>query len=146
MVCILDADKEGFLRSETSLIQTIGRSARHINAEVILYADKMTNSMQRAISETDRRRALQVAYNTEHGITPQGIKKAIRKGIEEEIQARREVADAVGRDESEEVTAEYLNELEGEMLKAAENLEFERAAQLRDELQVLKRRFFIDAA
>ena len=138
MVCILDADKEGFLRSETSLIQTIGRSARHINAEVILYADKVTNSMQRAIDETDRRRALQLAYNTEHGITPEGIKKAIRKGIEEEIQARKEAAEAVGRDETEEVTAEYLNELEGEMLKAAENLEFERAAALRDRIMSLK--------
>ncbi len=138
MVCILDADKEGFLRSETSLIQTIGRSARHINAEVILYADKMTNSMQRAIDETNRRRALQLAYNQEHGITPEGIKKAIRRGIEEEIQARREVAEAVGRDETEEVTAEYLNDLEAEMLQAAENLEFERAAALRDRIMSMK--------
>jgi excinuclease ABC subunit B len=138
MVCILDADKEGFLRSETSLIQTIGRSARHINAEVILYADTMTGSMQRAIDETNRRRALQIAYNEQHGITPETIKKAIRRGIEEEIQARREVAEAVGRDETEEVTAEYLNELEGEMLKAAENLEFERAAALRDRILSLK--------
>ncbi|MDB5352222.1 MAG: excinuclease subunit [Planctomycetota bacterium] len=138
MVCILDADKEGFLRSETSLIQTIGRSARHVNAEVVLYADTMTNSMQRAIDETNRRRALQTAYNIEHGITPETIVKAIRRGIEEEIQAREQVRKAVGKDEAEEVTLEYLNELEAEMLQAAENLEFERAAALRDRIVALK--------
>jgi len=134
MVCILDADKEGFLRSETSLIQTIGRSARHINAEVVLFADKMTPSMQRAIDETDRRRALQLAYNAEHGITPEGIHKAIRRGIEEEVQAKTEARKAVGRDELTDASEEFLNELEAEMLKAAENLEFERAAALRDRI------------
>jgi excinuclease ABC subunit B len=134
MVCILDADKEGFLRSETSLIQTIGRSARHVNAEVVLYADKVTASMQRALDETKRRRELQIAYNTEHGITPEGIVKAIRRGIEEEVQARAEVRKAVGRDESQDANEEYLNELEAEMLKAAEALEFERAAALRDRI------------
>ncbi len=138
LVCILDADKEGFLRSETSLIQTIGRSARHINAEVVLYADKVTNSMQRALDETNRRRALQLAYNAEHGITPEGIVKAIRRGIEEEIQAKAEVARAVGRDEATEATEEFLNELEAEMLKAAESLEFERAAALRDRIMQLR--------
>jgi excinuclease ABC subunit B len=138
MVCILDADKEGFLRSETSLVQTIGRSARHINAEVVLYADKVTNSMQRAIDETQRRRALQLAYNTEHGITPEGIVKAIRRGIEEEVQAKAEVRKAVGRDESTDATEEFLNELEAEMLKAAESLEFERAASLRDRILQLR--------
>ncbi|MHC5541401.1 excinuclease ABC subunit UvrB, partial [Singulisphaera rosea] len=126
MVCILDADKEGFLRSETSLIQTIGRAARHVNAEVVLYADTVTQSMQRAIDETLRRRALQLAYNAEHGITPESIVKAIRRGIEEEIQAKAEVRKAVGRDENTDATEEYLNELEAEMLAAAENLEFER--------------------
>ena len=125
MVCILDADKEGFLRSETSLIQTIGRSARHVNAEVVLYADKVTQSMQRAIDETNRRRALQLAYNAEHGITPETIVKAIRRGIEEETQAKVEARNAVGRDEMTDVTEEYINELEAEMLRAAENLEFE---------------------
>jgi excinuclease ABC subunit B len=138
MVCILDADKEGFLRSETSLIQTIGRSARHVNAEVVLYADTVTGSMQRAIDETQRRREKQLAYNTEHGITPETIVKAIRRGIEEEIQAKSEVRKAVGRDEVTDATEEYLNELEAEMLKAAEALEFERAAELRDRIMQLK--------
>lgn len=138
MVCILDADKEGFLRSETSLIQTIGRAARHVNAEVVLYADNVTQSMQRAIDETNRRRALQVAYNTEHGITPEGIVKAIRRGIEEQIQAKNEERKAVGRDEATDATEEYLNELEAEMLKAAESLEFERAAALRDRIVELR--------
>jgi excinuclease ABC subunit B len=138
MVCILDADKEGFLRSETSLIQTIGRAARHVNAEVVLYADKVTQSMQRALDETARRRALQLAYNAEHGITPEGIVKAIRRGIEEEIQARAEVRKAVGRDELSEASEDYLNALESEMLQAAESLEFERAAALRDKIMALR--------
>ena len=138
MVCILDADKEGFLRSETSLIQTIGRAARHINAEVVLYADTVTRSMQRAIDETNRRRTLQLEYNAANGITPQTIVKAIRRGIEEEVQAKAEVRKAVGRDEVTEASEEYLNELEGEMLKAAENLEFERAAALRDRIMELR--------
>jgi excinuclease ABC subunit B len=138
MVCILDADKEGFLRSETSLIQTIGRSARHVNAEVVLYADKVTASMQRAIDETERRRELQLAYNLEHGITPESIVKAIRRGIEEEIEARAIVRSAVGRDEATESTEDYLAALEAEMLDAAEKLEFERAAALRDRIVELR--------
>ena len=139
LVCILDADKEGFLRSETSLIQTIGRSARNVNAEVILYGDTVTESMQKAIDETNRRRALQLAYNKEHGITPATIKKAIRKGIEEEIEAKRVAAEAVGiKSEQQFVTQEFLQELEGEMLEAAESLDFERAAQLRDRILKLK--------
>jgi excinuclease ABC subunit B len=138
MVCILDADKEGFLRSETSLIQTIGRAARHVNATVVLYADTVTQSMQRALDETQRRRTLQVAYNTEHGITPETIVKAIRRGIEEEIQAKDEARRAVGIDESTEATAEYVNALEAEMLEAAEKLEFERAAALRDRVMQLR--------
>ncbi len=138
MVCILDADKEGFLRSETSLIQTIGRAARHVNAEVVLYADTVTQSMQRAIDETTRRRALQLAYNTEKGITPETIHKAIRRGIEEQIQAKAEVRKAVNRDEATDANEDYLNELEAEMLTAAENLEFERAAALRDRIMQIK--------
>ncbi len=138
MVCILDADKEGFLRSATSLIQTIGRSARHVNAEVVLYADTVTQSMKRAIDETERRRTLQLAYNVEHGITPESIVKSIRRGIEEEMQAKVEVRKAVGRDEASDASEEYLNQLEAEMLAAAEGLEFERAAALRDRIVQLK--------
>src|SRR5690606_38662739 len=139
LVCILDADKEGFLRSATSLIQTIGRSARNVNAEVILYADRVTPSMQEAIDETNSRREKQVAYNQQHGITPETIRKAIRRGIEEEIEARRIEREATGAgDEQEYVTQEYLQELEAEMLAAAENLEFERAADLRDRILRIK--------
>ncbi len=140
LVCILDADKEGFLRSDTSLIQTIGRSARNVNAEVVLYADMVTESMQKAIDETNRRRELQLRYNAEHGITPETIRKAIRRGIEEEIEARRLVQTAGGMSSEEQfVTQEFLNELEQEMLAAAEMLEFERAAQLRDRIVTLKK-------
>jgi excinuclease ABC subunit B len=138
LVAILDADKEGFLRSETSLIQTIGRSARNVNAEVILYADKVTESMQRAIDETQRRRELQLAYNAEHGITPETIKKAIRRGIEEEIAAQRVITESAGLNETQYVTQEFLNALKSEMHTAAQNLEFERAAQLRDRILELK--------
>ena len=139
LVAILDADKEGFLRSATSLIQTIGRSARNANAEVILYADKVTDSMQFAISETNRRRELQLRYNAEHGITPETIKKAIKRGIEDEIAAQQVVTKAAGISETQYVTQEFLNELEAEMLAAAQNLEFERAAQLRDRILELKK-------
>jgi excinuclease ABC subunit B len=138
LVAILDADKEGFLRSETSLVQTIGRSARHVNAEVVLYADKVTESMQRAIDETDRRRELQVAYNQEHGITPETIHKAIRRGIEEEREAQQIVQRAGGMPAEQYVTQEHLNELEAEMLAAAKDLDFERAAKLRDRILELK--------
>ena len=138
LVAILDADKEGFLRSATSLIQTIGRSARNVNAKVILYADKVTNSMQQAIDETKRRRELQLAYNEANGIAPETIQKAIRKGIEEEIAAHNLVQETAGADETHYVTQEFVNELEGEMMKAAEGLEFERAAQLRDRIMQLK--------
>ena len=135
MVAILDADKEGFLRSETSLIQTIGRAARNVNAKVILYADKMTNSLQAAIDETLRRRSIQEAFNKEHGITPRSVDKKINEGIEGEASAHREANAAVGRtDERVYVTQEYINELEKEMMAAAEQMEFERAAALRDRI------------
>ena len=138
-VAILDADKEGFLRSETSLVQTIGRSARNVNAKVILYADKVTDSMRKAIDETKRRRDIQQAYNEEHNITPETIRKNIRAGIEAESAAHREANAAVGRnDESVYVTEEYISELEAEMMLAAEALEFERAATLRDRITQLQ--------
>jgi excinuclease ABC subunit B len=138
LVAILDADKEGFLRSDTSLIQTIGRAARNVNAEVILYADRVTDSMQRAMDETKRRRDLQMAYNKEHGITPETVRSAITAGIEEEIAARKIVMEAAGQQPDNYVTEEYLEELHAEMLQAAANLEFERAAELRDRIAQLK--------
>jgi excinuclease ABC subunit B len=138
LVAILDADKEGFLRSETSLIQTIGRAARNVNAEVILYADKVTDSMQRAIDETRRRRELQLAYNAKHGIKPETVRSAISSGIEEEIAAHRFAQEAAGQASADYVTEEFLQELHGEMLQAAANLEFERAAELRDRIAQLK--------
>ncbi len=139
MVAILDADKEGFLRSETSLMQTIGRAARHINARVILYADKVTNSMQRAIEETARRRSMQEEYNRQHNITPVSIQKSIRAGIQAEAAAHARANAAVGRtDEAQYITEEYISELEAEMYKAAEGLEFERAAAIRDRIEKMR--------
>lgn len=142
LVCILDADKAGFLRSETSLIQTIGRAARHVNARVILYGDKITSQMQVAIDETERRRQLQQKYNDEHNITPKSITKAIRKGIEKELSARqtaREAFHAGGNEEDFDVE-ERIETLENEMLDAADNLDFEKAAMLRDEITALQKR------
>jgi len=139
LVAILDADKEGFLRSETSLIQTIGRSARNVNAKVILYADKITDSMRKAIDETERRRRLQQAYNEEHGITPETVKRGVRAGIDAEIAARERANEAAGvGDEQEYITREYVAALEKEMLEAADALEFERAAELRDQVEALR--------
>ncbi len=139
LVAIMDADKEGFLRSETSLMQTIGRAARNVNAKVILYADKVTDSMQRAIDETERRRAMQQEYNRQHGITPVTIRKSIRAGIEAEAAAHAQANAAVGRnDESDIITEEFIDELQAEMLAAAEALEFERAAALRDRIEQVR--------
>jgi len=132
LVAILDADKEGFLRSETSLIQTIGRTARNVNAEVILYADRITGSMQRAIDETNRRRHVQLTYNERHGIKPETIRKAIKAGIEEEVSARRKIAESARLDETKYITLEQVKEIEEDMYKAAENLDFEEAARLRN--------------
>jgi excinuclease ABC subunit B len=142
LVAILDADKEGFLRSETSLIQTIGRAARHVEGQVVMYADRITGSMQRAIDETNRRRALQMDYNAKHGITPQGIQKAIRDDLISEILAdtRAELMPESllkGKPKPEDLP-KILEELETEMKAAAAALDFERAAQLRDELLALR--------
>ena len=138
LVAILDADKTGFLRSETSLIQTIGRAARNVNAKVILYADTITPAMKIAVEETRRRRAIQLKYNADHGITPQTVRRAIRDGIEAEIKARKTTAAAVHQNENELEQGELIKLLEEEMLEAAEQLEFERAAQLRDKINELK--------
>ena len=143
LVGILDADKEGFLRSETALIQTIGRAARHVNGRVIMYADKMTDSMKRAIDETNRRRAKQVKYNEENGIVPISIHKAIRDLTEEFSQ--KAVAEMKGEyktrpagDLPRNELKQIIHEMEKQMKEAAKNLEFERAAALRDELFDLK--------
>ena len=139
LVAILDADKEGYLRSEEALIQTMGRAARHINAHVIMYADIITQSMQKAIEETRRRREIQKAYNKEHGITPQGIKKAI-KDITERVQAVAEtrVPYAVTPISKEEM-AQLIKQLESQMKAAAKNLEFEKAAMIRDRIIELRK-------
>ena len=139
LVAILDADKEGFLRSETSLIQTIGRAARNVNAEVILYGDRVTNSMHRAIEETKRRRELQTQYNLDNNITPQSVKSLIPLFIEDEIAAYDFANKVVGIENEDQVEKhEMIEELQIQMLKAAEDLEFEKAAQLRDKIATLK--------
>ena len=149
LVAILDADKEGFLRSERSLIQTIGRAARHLNGTAILYGDRITNSMARAIAETDRRRAKQVIFNEKHGITPVGVVKRIKDLIDgvydvegaraQQRAAQNEVAYSTM---SEKDLGKEIKRVEREMLEHARNLEFERAAQRRDELKRLKEKLF----
>ena len=139
LVGILDADKQGFLRSETALVQTIGRAARNENAKVILYGDKVTEAMKNAIQETARRRTLQEAYNREHGIEPKTIYKAISEGIGADLKSRQEATDAAtSSDTTVYITKEYIAELEQEMLAAAEELEFERAGNLRDRITQLQ--------
>ena len=143
LVAILDADKEGFLRGETSLIQTIGRAARNVDGRVLMYADKETDAMRKAISETDRRRAIQLAYNEEHGITAATVTKGISDmaeflAMESQAPRRRRRR----REETATKTPEELEklviELEEEMLAAADDLRFEEAARIRDELKELK--------
>ncbi|ODS22473.1 excinuclease ABC subunit B [Candidatus Endobugula sertula] len=148
LVMIMDADKEGFLRSDRSLIQTIGRAARHLNGKAILFADKMTNSMQRAIDETDRRRAKQIAYNEEHGITPKGVSKKIANIMEGAVVigkgrrgkvAERQANYTVHPELEGKSFAQKLSILEEKMLSAAKDLDFEKAASVRDQIAVMKR-------
>ena len=153
LVAILDADKEGFLRSERSLIQTVGRAARHINGKAIMYADRVTDSMKRAIGETERRRNKQIAHNKKQGITPQGIVKGVRDMIDgvydaQEAHQQLKVAQAQAAYEalSEKELTREIKRVEREMLDAAKNLEFERAAELRDHLKKLKQRLFVGLA
>jgi excinuclease ABC subunit B len=149
LVAILDADKEGFLRSERSLIQTIGRAARNLNGMAILYGDKVTDSMRRAIDETERRRNKQIAFNKANGITPKGIKKEIRElidGVYSPQEARQELlaAEGVAKYESmsEKQVSKEIKRLEKLMLEHSKNLEFEKAAQVRDQLHILKEQLF----
>jgi len=151
LVAVLDADKEGFLRSERSLIQTIGRAARHIHGAAILYADKITDSMQAAISETERRRAKQLAFNAEHGIVPRSVSKRIKDIIdgiyndENDDERRATVATEARVDYAtldEKALAKAIKKLEKTMQEHARNLEFEQAAAARDELFRLRQRAF----
>ena len=147
LVAILDADKEGFLRSERSLIQTIGRAARNLNGKAILYADEITGSMQRAIDETERRRTKQQDHNIEHGITPKGVKKSIRNSIDDKQVEDREQHQYIAKVAEEQAKyaalmpkqlAKRLNQMEQEMYRHAQNLEFEEAAKLRNEIQHIR--------
>ena len=141
LVAILDADKEGFLRSETSLIQTIGRAARNSEGHVIMYADKITDSMRIAIDETERRRKVQMAYNEKHGITPQTIQKGVRDliAVSKKVAAEEMRLEKDPESMSEKELEKLIRELEKQMKKAAAELNFEAAAELRDKLIELKR-------
>ena len=140
LVAILDADKEGFLRSETSLIQTIGRAARNSEGKVIMYADKITRSMESAIAETKRRREIQMLYNEEHDITPTTIKKKVRDAIEATVVADEETIYGIKETDNVEEIKENIAALQAEMMEAAQNLQFERAAELRDKIKQLEER------
>jgi excinuclease ABC subunit B len=138
LVCILDADKEGFLRSQTSLIQTAGRAARHVNGEVVLFADTVTQSMQALMSISEYRRAKQMEYNEKHGITPQTVRRAVQESLHTILRGREIAASVVQEAGGDFNVTELLRELEDEMQRASANLEFERAALLRDQIMELK--------
>jgi excinuclease ABC subunit B len=141
LVAVLDADKEGFLRSATSLIQVAGRAARHVNGEVILYADQLTGAIRQMIQETNRRRAKQLEYNRRNGITPTTIQKAIREGIEVVRAAESFAVEQSGQSMEEHDVRRTIAELEDEMLICAKGLQFERAAELRDEIRSLRDKY-----
>ncbi|OHX17706.1 excinuclease ABC subunit B [Chromobacterium amazonense] len=147
LVAILDADKEGFLRSERSLIQTIGRAARNLHGKALLYADRITDSMKKAMDETERRRAKQLAFNAEHGITPKGVEKKVKDIIDGvysvEAERKKLVDEAKVAMMDEKTLAKEIKRLEKEMLEAARNLEFEKAARIRDELKALKEKAWL---
>ncbi|MDF2678114.1 MAG: excinuclease subunit, partial [Bacillota bacterium] len=138
LVAILDADKEGFLRSETSLIQTVGRAARNAEGKVIMYADRITGSMERAIKETNRRRIIQDEYNKKHNITPKSIIKSVRNVIEATKVAEDSELYKTKESKFKDIGS-YIIELETNMREAAENLDFEKAAELRDQIKILKK-------
>jgi excinuclease ABC subunit B len=146
LVAILDADKEGFLRSETSLIQTAGRAARHLNGEVILYADVQTRSIQKFLAVTDYRRKRQMAYNEEHGITPRGVSRAVEESLSSHENTARHAESFLAETGVDLDFSQTIKELEEEMITAANNLEFEKAALLRDQIRELKRAMAGDAA
>ena len=138
LVCILDADKEGFLRSQTSLIQTAGRAARHVNGEVVLFADTVTQSMQALMSISDYRRSKQMEYNEKHGITPQTVRRAVQESLHTILRGREIAASVIQEAGGDFNLTELLRELEEEMQQASANLEFERAALLRDQIMEVK--------
>jgi excinuclease ABC subunit B len=138
LVCILDADKEGFLRSQTSLIQTAGRAARHVNGEVVLFADQMTQSMAALISISEYRRTKQIEYNEKHGITPQTVRRAVQESLHTILRGREIEASVIREAGGNFDLTELLRELEDEMQTASANLEFERAALLRDQIMEVK--------
>lgn len=138
LVAILDADKEGFLRSTTSLIQVAGRCARNINGLVVMYSDTITHSMQQAISESNRRRSVQLEHNLKNNITPKSIEKAIKEGIEMFINEEEKIRNRLEINEEELEVRQAIDELEKEMYIAAKNLQFEKAAEIRDRIKELK--------
>jgi excinuclease ABC subunit B len=138
LVCILDADKEGFLRSQTSLIQTAGRAARHINGEVVLFVDILTESIQQLVSITEYRRARQMEYNEANGVTPTSVRRAVQESLHTLLRGRQIESSIVRESGGDLDLTEVLKELEEEMQTAAVNLEYERAALLRDQIMELK--------